>query len=104
MVSGGVRPHSTFGSLGLLLNAGVDTQKALGIPGGTFGIEFLEYTGGATNRAAGTVQLYDGLNGPPPRGFWTLSALAAYTYIPTPGQRPDLPAAHMLTARLVALF
>ncbi len=66
-VSGGVRPHSTFGTFAMALNVGVDTQKALGIPGGTFGVELLEYTGGATNPAAGSVQLYDGLNGPPPR-------------------------------------
>ena len=65
--SGGVRPHTTFGGLVLTLNAGVDTQKALGIPGGTFGVEFLEYTGGATNAAAGSIQQYDGLNGPAPR-------------------------------------
>ncbi len=65
--SGGVRPHSTFGGLVLTYNLGVDSQKTLGIPGGTFGIEMLEYTGGATNHAAGSVQQYDGLNGPPPR-------------------------------------
>ena len=66
-ISGGVRPHTTFGGLVLALNAGLDAQKALGISGGTFGIEFLEYTGGATNAAAGSVQQYDGLNGPSPR-------------------------------------
>ena len=48
-VSGGVRPHSTFGTFAMALNVGVDTQKALGIPGGTFGVELLEYTGGATD-------------------------------------------------------
>lgn len=65
-ISGGVKPHTTFGSFALGLNLGVDTQKALGIPGGTFGVEFLAYSGGATNPAAGTVQLYDGLNDGPP--------------------------------------
>ena len=65
--SGGARPHSEFGGLVATFNAGVDTQKALGIPGGTFGVEFLEYTGGSTNPAAGSVQQYDGLNGPSPR-------------------------------------
>jgi porin len=39
-----------------------------------------------------------------PANYWTLSAILAYSYIPTPGQRPDLPAANVLTARLVALF
>ena len=35
---------------------------------------------------------------------WTLVLEPAYTFIPTPGARPDLPAAHALTAQLVALF
>lgn len=39
-----------------------------------------------------------------PANYWTLSAILAYTYIPTPGQRPDLPAASVLSARLVVLF
>ncbi len=74
-VSGGVRPHSVFGGLLLGLNLGVDMQKALSIPGGTFGIEFLEYTGGSTNPAAGSVQQYDGLNGPSPRARQELMQL-----------------------------
>jgi porin len=65
-ISGGVKPHTTFGGLGLWLNLGVDTQKTLGIPGGTFGVEFVEYTGGQTNGAAGCVQNYDNLNGGAP--------------------------------------
>lgn len=36
--------------------------------------------------------------------YWTLTGVAAYTYIPNPGQRPDLPAANALTVRLIALF
>jgi porin len=39
-----------------------------------------------------------------PANYWTLSAVLGYTYIPEPGQRPDLPAAHVLSFRLVALF
>jgi porin len=35
---------------------------------------------------------------------WTLGLIPAYTYIPTPGARPNLPAAHALTLELVALF
>lgn len=35
---------------------------------------------------------------------WTLLVETAYTYIPTPGERPDLPAAHALTLQVVALF
>ena len=41
---------------------------------------------------------------PLPRGFWSLSPNIAYTFIPTPGERPNLPAAHVLTARMIALF
>jgi len=39
-----------------------------------------------------------------PANYWTLSAVAGYTYIPNPGQRPDLPPAHVFSVRLVALF
>lgn len=39
-----------------------------------------------------------------PNGFSTFHILAAYTYIPTPGQRPDLHAAHALTAQFNLLF
>lgn len=74
-INGGVMPHSTFGSLVVAVNLGVDTQKALNIPGGTFGVEFLEYTGGTTNAAAGSVQQYDGLNGPSPRARQELMQL-----------------------------
>ena len=39
-----------------------------------------------------------------PANYWTLSSVLAYSYIPDPGQRPDLPAAHVLSWRLIALF
>ena len=39
-----------------------------------------------------------------PANYWTFTAIAAYTYIPTPGQRPDLPAADVFSLRLVTLF
>jgi porin len=39
-----------------------------------------------------------------PRGFWSLSPVIGYTCIPNPGQRPDLPVAHVLSVRLVTLF
>jgi porin len=39
-----------------------------------------------------------------PANYWTLSAVLGYTFIPEPGQRPDLPAAHVFSCRLVALF
>jgi len=64
--TGGVNPHTWFGGLLVGVNAGVNLQRTLGIPGATFGVEFMEYTGGATNPAAGSVMKYDGLNGPSP--------------------------------------
>jgi len=39
-----------------------------------------------------------------PKAFWTLTPQLAYTYIPTPGRRPDLDAAHVFTLRFVVLF
>jgi porin len=39
-----------------------------------------------------------------PNNYWTLSGVAGYTYIPNPGERPDLPAAHVFSMRLVVLF
>ncbi len=39
-----------------------------------------------------------------PRGFWSLTPVFGYTFIPNPGERPDLPAAHVLSVRLVTLF
>ncbi len=64
--TGGVKPHTWFGGLIVGVNAGVNLQRTLGIPGATFGVEFMEYTGGATNPAAGSVQKYDNLNTPSP--------------------------------------
>jgi hypothetical protein len=39
-----------------------------------------------------------------PANYWTLTSVLAYSFIPDPGQRPDLPAAHVLSWRLIALF
>jgi porin len=35
---------------------------------------------------------------------WTLLVESGYTYVPTPGERPELPAAHAMTIQVVALF
>jgi porin len=35
---------------------------------------------------------------------WTMAVTAAYTYVPTPGQRPDLPPANALTLQAVVFF
>ncbi len=73
--TGGVNPHTWFGGLVVCVNAGVSLQRTLHIPGGYFGVEFAEYTGGATNPAAGGVQLYDGLNTPAPNSRQELTQL-----------------------------
>ena len=43
-------------------------------------------------------------NMPGCRGFWSISPVLGYTCIPNPGQRPDLPAAHVLSLKLITLF
>ena len=40
----------------------------------------------------------------PPANYWTFTAIAAYSYIPNPGFRPNLPAANVFSLRLVTLF
>lgn len=67
VVSGGVEPDTAYGSLALGLHAKVDLEKALHIPGATWGVEFLATTGGDNNEAAGTVQMYTNMDGDEPR-------------------------------------
>lgn len=62
VASGGVEPHSVFGGVALGLHAAIDTQKALDIPGGTLGVEFLLSSGGANINAAGSVQQYTNMS------------------------------------------
>lgn len=50
----------------LLLGILGDTEKLFGLPGGTFGAEFLQFNGQATNEQAGTVQGYNSLPGSEP--------------------------------------
>jgi len=75
IASGGVDPGSTYGTFALGLHASLDAQKALSIPSGTFGIEFLEFSGGATNDGAGSVQQYTTMDGPAPRNRQELMQL-----------------------------
>jgi porin len=67
LASGGVDPNMTSANLSFGIHASLDTQKAFCLPGGTLGIEFFEYTGGAVNDAAGSVQQFTNFDGPPPR-------------------------------------
>jgi porin len=73
--TGGAKPHSWFGSLLVGVNAGVDLKRTLGIPGATFGVEFVAYTGGAANLASGTVLKYDGVNTQAPNSRQELTQL-----------------------------
>jgi len=66
VASGGVEPNSAFGSYALGLHASLDTKKALNIPGGTWGVEFLLSDGGANINAAGSVQQYTNMTATEP--------------------------------------
>jgi porin len=67
LISGGVNPHSTGGTVALGLHASVDTEKAFGLPGGKFGAQFGAWTGHRdVNGDAGTVQLYNSVATAPP--------------------------------------
>ena len=67
LISGGVKPDSTSGTIALGLHASVDTEKAFGLRGGEFGAQFGAWAGqGDVNGDAGTVQLYNSVAiGPP---------------------------------------
>jgi porin len=67
LISGGVKPDSTSGTMALGLHASVDTEKAFGLPGGEFGAQFGAWAGqGDVNGDAGTVQLYNSVAIAPP--------------------------------------
>jgi porin len=60
LISGGINPHSTSGTLALGLHASVDTERAFGLPGGEFGAQFGGWIGKRdVNGDAGSVQLYN---------------------------------------------
>ncbi len=67
IASGGVEPNSSHASLAVGIHTSVDLRKAVGIPGGTLGVEFLGFTGDAINNAAGCVQMFSNMDGAPPR-------------------------------------
>jgi len=61
LISGGVEPRKwSFNSL-LLVDLSIDCEKLVGIPGGQFGAEFLQFNGQPTNNQAGAVQGYNSL-------------------------------------------
>lgn len=67
VASGGTKPDSMFSNVALGLHASLDSEKAIHIPGGTLGAEFLEFSGAGIAKAAGSVQLPTTMDGPPPR-------------------------------------
>jgi len=66
LVTGGVKPHvSSFNSL-VLLNMVLDSDKLVGIPGGSLGVQMLQFAGEQTNREAGSFQGFNSLVSNPP--------------------------------------
>jgi porin len=66
LATGGNDPGKWSFNRLLILGAGVDAQKVFGWPGGSFGVQFLQFNGENTNRQAGSVQGYNSLPGPEP--------------------------------------
>src|ERR1051325_813390 len=66
LATGGNDPGKWSFNRLLILGAGVDAQKVFGWPGGSFGVQFLQFKGENTNRQAGSVQGYNSLPGPEP--------------------------------------
>ncbi|MDQ1333758.1 MAG: Porin [Thermodesulfobacteriota bacterium] len=67
IASGGGEPNSAHASLAMGIHTSVDLHKAIGIPGGTLGVEFLGFTGDPITNAAGCVQMFSNMDGAPPR-------------------------------------
>ena len=75
IASGGVRPNDTTDTFALGIHASIDTNKTIGIPGGTFGVEFLKDGGSSPDAAAGSVQQlhhHGRAASSLPRGFYQL--------------------------------
>jgi porin len=66
IATGGEKPHLwSFNSL-ILLNVVLDSDKLMGIPGGSLGAQMLQFTGQQTNRQAGSFQGFNSLVSNPP--------------------------------------
>jgi porin len=66
LVTGGVKPHLwSFNSL-VLLNLVLDSDKLVGIPGGSLGVQMLQFAGRQTNQEAGSFQGFNSLVSNPP--------------------------------------
>ena len=66
LLRGGAKPGTwNFNSL-LILELQADSDLALGLPGGMFGVSYLRFNGQPSNSAAGVATGYDGLTQTPP--------------------------------------
>jgi len=66
LLAGGEEPvQSSFNSL-LVTGLNLDFAKLANVPGGEFGVQFLQFNGQPTNLEAGVVTGYNGLVGPSP--------------------------------------
>jgi porin len=66
LMSGGLRPGKWTYDFLTLLDLTLDAEKLVGIKGGMFGLQFLQFTGQSSNEVAGTVMSYEGLEATPP--------------------------------------
>ncbi len=67
LFSGGVPDAERWTNNGLFLaDLSINTEKAFGLTGGLFDVQFLQFNGQATNAQAGSVQGYNSLPGAPP--------------------------------------
>src|SRR3990167_6601279 len=67
LISGGIsNPKRWTANSLFLFGATIDTQKLMGLQGGLFGIQFLQFNGQNTNGQAGSIQGYNSLPGSPP--------------------------------------
>ncbi len=66
LISGGAQPGKWSWNSALILGANLDADKLIGWKGASFGIQFLQFNGEATNVQAGSVQGYNSIQGPAP--------------------------------------
>ncbi|MGH7101398.1 MAG: carbohydrate porin [Acetobacteraceae bacterium] len=93
----GLVPHRPADSTGI----GVAWSRLNRAPfAGAFFFPYVQSTSTALRKSEFMMQVYYQAVLIP----WTLVLMPAYTYIPTPGARPDLPPANAFTLQLAALF
>ncbi|HRJ71591.1 MAG TPA: carbohydrate porin [Terrimicrobiaceae bacterium] len=66
LLSGGAQPGKWSWNSALIVGANLNAETLVGWKGASFGIQFLQFNGGPTNRQAGSVQGYNSLPEAPP--------------------------------------